>query len=106
MSYEIVRGDLGPDMPIAITENGVAVNCSGASSVELHWVKPDGTEVTDTLTAVDATAGSYKMVWASGDTDQTGACLGQVVVTTAGIPKTYPSDGTLMIWWVNPQVGD
>ena len=106
MSYEIVRGDLGPPMPIAVTENGSALDCSTADSVELHWVQPDGTEHTDTLTPVSAVGGTFVMDWVSGDTDQVGPHQGQVVVTIDGVAQTYPADGTNLIWWVNPQVGD
>lgn len=82
----------------------MAEDLSGATTVELHWVKPDGTLIVDTLNPVDASLGEFEMIWSAGDTDQEGAHFAHVVVTTAGVPETYPSDGTKIIWWVNPQI--
>lgn len=106
MSFDIVKGDLGPFMPVTITVDGVAIDTSTADTVELKWAKPDGTLVTSTLTPVNPAVGAYNMVWDSGNTDQIGPHLGQVVVTEAGVPKTYPSDGSYVIWFVNPTVAD
>lgn len=106
MSYDIVRGDLGPAMPVTVTENGTALDCSGADSVQLRWYKPDGTTVLTGLTEVDASVGSFIREWSAGDTDLIGPHHGEIVVTTAGVVQTYPSDGFKLIWWVNPQVGD
>lgn len=106
MSYEIVRGDLGPPMPITLSVNGTAIDASGASTVQLHWLKPDGSTYLSTLTPVNAAQGQYQMNWSAGDTDVAGPYQGQVIVTTSGVPETFPSDGTKIIWWVTPQVGD
>lgn len=106
MSFDIVRGDLGPSLAITLTVSGAAQDVSTADSVELHWVKPDGTVMLDDLTEVDATEGQFEMVWEAGDTDQIGAHLGQVIVTSGSVVETYPSDGSMIIWFVNPQVGD
>lgn len=106
MSYQIVRGDLGPNMPITLTANGAPVDVSTATTVELHWLKPDGTAMVDTLLPIDASLGKFEMVWSAGDTDVAGYCFGLVVVTTAAIPETYPSDGSRIIWFVNRQITD
>ncbi len=106
MSFELVRGDLGPPMPIAITVNNVPLDTSAADSVVMRWAKPDGTIVESDLTPVDPSVGEYEMDWGPDDTDTIGPHRGQIIVTTAGIPQTFPSDGNHVIWWVNPQVGD
>jgi hypothetical protein len=106
MSYDIVTGDTAPPLPVTVTENDIAIDTSLADSVEFRWAKPDGTVTLSTLTPVDASIGEYEMEWATGDTDQIGAHFGQIVVTTGTEVKTYPSDGTRIIWWVNPQVAD
>lgn len=106
MSYEIVRGDTSPSMPVNITANGVAVDASSADSVELRWMKPDGTVTTTTLVAVAAITGEFEMQWTNGDTDQIGPHFGEVIVTTGAAVETFPSDGSKIIWWVYPQIGD
>lgn len=102
MSFELVKGNLAPAMPLTITSDGSAVDLSGADTVELSWIKPDGTETLTTLTPVNAALGQFRMDWTDGDTDQVGPHLGLVIVTTSSVPQTYPSDGTKIIWWVNP----
>jgi hypothetical protein len=106
MSYDIVTGDTAPPLPVAVTENDIAIDTSLADSVEFRWAKPDGTVTVSTLTPVNEVIGEYEMVWTTGDTDQPGAHFGQIVVTTGTEVKTYPSDGSQIIWWVHPRVGD
>ncbi len=106
MSYNIVKGDLGIPLPLTITSSGTAVDTTTADSVQLHWRQPDGTVNVDDLTAISAVAGQYKMDWEDGDTDQIGPHVGQIVVTTGAVIETYPSDGSNIIWFVNPSVAD
>src|SRR5690348_3899521 len=106
MSFELVRGDLAPSMPVTITVNNVPLDTSSADTVIMRWVKPDGTVYETNLTPVDPAAGEYEMDWGPDDTDTIGPHVGEVVVTTAGIPQTFPSDGQKIYWWVNPNVAD
>jgi hypothetical protein len=107
MSYSVIRGDLTPDMPLTLTTNDTPDDLTAASSIELRWLKPDGTLTTVTLTAVDLATGQVKRVWVTGDTDLVGTHYGQVVVTIpTSLPKTYPNDGSEIIWNVYPQLGD
>lgn len=106
MSFDLVRGDLSPPMPVIITVDGTAYDTSGADTVQLRWVKPDGTVMLTNLTPVDATAGEYEMQWSGTDTDLIGPYVGEIVVTTGGQQETFPSDGTKVIWFVNPSVAD
>jgi hypothetical protein len=105
VSYEIVTGDLG-SMPLSITLNDASVDTSTADTVEFHWVMPDGTLRVSELTPVDPTVGAYLMEWESGDTDQIGPHFGHVVVTEDDIEQTYPSDGSRVIWFINPSIDE
>ncbi len=106
MSYEISRGDTIPAMAVTVQTNGVAVDVSDADTVEMHWVMPDGTARVSTLTAVSAIDGQFAMEWEPEDTDQAGIYFGHVVVTTDDDQETFPSDGSRMIWFVNPSIAD
>ena len=101
-----MRGDLNPMSISLVTSAGAAVDITTADTVEFRWVKPDGTLYSTAPTIVTAATGSIRIDWASDDTDQVGPHLGEVIVTTDGVPTTYPNDGSKIIWWVNPQVGD
>lgn len=105
MSYEIVKGDLEPDMQLNLTVNGAAKDISTAVSYQLRWKKPDGTVSTVALASVNLAQGQVKRVWVSGDTDLVGIHRGQVVVTWSGSePQTFPSDGSYYYWYVHPQL--
>ncbi len=106
MSFDLVRGNTSPPMPITVSVSGAGVDVSGADSVQLQWAKPDGTVMLTNLTPIDPTEGEYQMDWSAGDTDVIGPHIGEVVVTTGGIVETYPADGSKIIWWVNPSVTD
>jgi hypothetical protein len=109
MSYSLVVGDLEPDMEIdAVDYNGsvgTAAVLTGATDVSLRWKKPDGTVITVPLVVIDLATGRLKRVWVAGDSDQEGVHFGQVVVTLAnGELRTYPNDGSQIIWWVYPRL--
>jgi hypothetical protein len=105
MSFEIVEGDLEPDMELSVTVNGEVKDLSAAVSYALLWRDPDGTVGTLALEEVDLELGTLRHVWEAGDTDVVGAHRGQVVVTWAeGETQTFPSDGTHYIWFVNPRL--
>lgn len=100
MSFEIIEGDLEPDMFLTATVNDEPEDISG-STVQLHWKKPDATIVDVDLTAVDLTLGQVKRVWEEGDTDMVGWHRGRIVVTRpGGEVQTFPSDGSWFIWAV------
>ena len=105
MAYEIVEGDLDPDMQITVLVNGLPLDLTTASLLQMRWQKPDATVVTVSLTAVSLANGQVKRVWAAGDTAQTGEHLARVLVTWAsGEVQSFPSDGSYMRWEVNPQL--
>lgn len=97
--FELVAGDLEPDMPLTVTVDGAAQDLSSATAIMLHWIKPDGTSSDVALTAVELATGQVKRVWASGDTDDVGYHKGRIVVTWASSePQTFPNDGSFF-WW-------
>lgn len=105
MSYSIVKGDLEPPLPLTLKVNGAAYDgATGAPTVQLRWTKPDGTTSLVALVAVNAAAGVFERQWEAGDTEQVGTHRGQVIVTRAGRPRTFPSVGTYAQWQVNPQL--
>jgi hypothetical protein len=104
--FELVAGDLEPDMPLTVTMNGEAVDLTDATSIVLHWLKPNGAVVDVTLTAVDLATGQVKRVWETGDSAQTGYHKARVKVTwDTGDVQTYPNDGSWLIWAVYEAVG-
>ncbi len=101
MSFEIVHGDTGPAMNIDLS-----ADTTDADSVQLRWMKPDGSVYMTSLTAVNTAEGLYKMEWGPDDTDTLGVHLGEVVVTTGGTIETYPADGVKLVWFVTPNIND
>ncbi len=101
MSFDIGVGDLTP-LPITIQTNGEIVVVDIAADVQLRWQKPDGSVEMVTLTNVNRALGQFRRDFVAGDTDQVGTHYAHVIVTEGGIPKTYPSDGSRIIWFVNP----
>ncbi len=107
MSYSCIRGDITQPMPLTLEVDGAATVIAPTSTVELRWTKPDGTTTVVALATVDLSAGEVQRVWVAGDTDDIGAHLGQIIVTSiGGDVETFPNDGSPIIWWVYPQVGD
>jgi len=106
MSYSCIRGDITQPMPLTLNVNGVATIIDDAATVTLRWTKPDGTTTTVALEEVDFSLGQVQRVWVTGDTDDVGLHQGQIVVTVGGETDTFPNDGSLILWWVYPQVGD
>lgn len=109
MSFSLVKGDLDPDMEIDVTAYNpstgtyTAAVLTGAIAIDMRWKKPDKTVSTVPLTAIDLTTGRVKRIWVAGDTDQVGTHYAQVVVTApSGEIRTYPNDGSRIIWNVYP----
>jgi hypothetical protein len=102
--YEIIEGDLEPDLYLTILVNDEPEDISG-STVEMRWKKPDGTVETVSLTAVNLALGQVKRVWLEGDTDIVGWHKAQIIVTRpGGEVQTFPSDGSHFVWRVSEQL--
>lgn len=98
--YSLIQGDLEPDMEI-----DVATDLTGALSVNMRWLRPDGTHSVVGLTVIDLPTGRLKRIWVAGDSDVVGSHRGQVVVTYAGGTSSYPTDGSPVVWNVYPKIG-
>ena len=67
----ISLGDIGTDLQITITEDGVIVDVSGATLLQIELTKPDGTVVLKTASNVtDGVNGNIHYVGQDGDIDQ------------------------------------
>lgn len=100
--YEIVQGNLEPDLRFQCTVLGQPEDVSDATSFVLLWLRPDGTTTTVSLVAIDLSAGLVKRVWVAGDTSVIGLHRGRVLVTRGNAePQTFPSDGSWFRWRVN-----
>lgn len=88
---KIHRGDLLPDLIITLTDNGVPVDLTGATSVHVIGIK-NRTVVFNREATADA-EGSVTMVWEAADTSSTGTIKLQVrVVWPTSKPQTFPVD--------------
>ena len=97
--FEMIEGDLEPDMPLTVTVEGTAQDLTAATTIELYWVKPDGTMDTVELTEVDYELGQVKRVWEAGDSDVVGYHKARIKVTwSTGEVQHYPNDGS-WVWW-------
>src|SRR5689334_6146786 len=99
MPYSIVAGDLVPDLNLTAKVNGAPKSLTDAVTIQMLWMKPDGTETLVDLVAIDLNVGRVKRVWEDGDTDQPGRHAGRIVVTWDGDrTQTFPSNGTWFYW--------
>lgn len=112
--YQIVAGVLTPPMELTVSFDGAAVDLSQALTVELLWELPDGTTRTVELEEADEgdlEVGEVRRVWVAGDTDVLGAHRGQIRVTWpateefADLPTVFPTDGDVVVWFVNRLLG-
>jgi hypothetical protein len=108
MSYEIVLGSLGPVFPLTLTENDGTFTLDALNdTVLLRYTDPDDTVHEVTMTITTASAGEVEYTWVAGDLPTVGAYKGQVTVTRTGdatFPRTFPSDGSNIIWTVYKKI--
>lgn len=110
--FNIVQGDLEPDLRFVLKVNDEVEDISDALEVTMRWLKPDGTFVEDRELEEDMGAGGFaagcvKCVWEAGDTDVVGVHRAQVVVTRGnGEPQTFPSNGKYLSWKVHAALGE
>lgn len=106
MSHNTVLGDLKP-LSGTLTSGGAAFALELTDTVTLKYIIPSGTVKTKALTIANAPAGEWQADWVAGDLPEVGYYLGQIEVARAGddtFPRTFPDDGTTIIWWVNPKI--
>jgi len=108
MAYSIVLGDLGPVMPLTLTDDGTAFTLDAVNdTVTLHYSDPSGVVRQIAVTIVDAPNGACQVAWVDGDLPLVGIYTGQVRVTRAGnttFPRSFPNDGSFIYWTVQQQI--
>ena len=97
MSTEIRVGDIGTEFRVTITDDGVAVDLSSATSLVINFRKPDGTILsTSAYLYTDGLDGIIYYNTVDGDLDQSGQWKIQAVIETGG--ATYSSSvGTFKV---------
>lgn len=76
----LVKGNTKPDLALALRRGGVAVPLAGVTSVTFKMKKPSGAVLTKSMAITDAVKGKVSLSWGEGDLDESGKCLGEVVV--------------------------
>lgn len=81
MSQEIHVGDVGTILEVTVTDSGVAVNLSSATTKEIFLSKPNGVVITKTAAFVsNGSDGKLQYTTIIGDLDQHGIWKLQVKV--------------------------
>lgn len=89
-------GDTTPDIAGQVTDDGGAVDISGASSVRFIAVCPDREDPIEGVCNVPAGAsGIWSYTWASDDLDTAGTYEVEIEITwTTGKIQTFPNNKT------------
>jgi hypothetical protein len=108
MSFNYTLNDLGPDLVLELTsdDDSFVLNASTDTAV-LRYKTPEGDTLEVSLVISSAATGEVTRRWEDGDLPVAGAYVGQVEIsrgTDATFPRTFPNDGTKIIWWVNPKI--
>lgn len=91
-------GDLKPDLQVACTSNGVAVDLTTATSVQVVCRKEYDTVALWTRTASGSAGGIATYTWQAGDTATAGRLLFEVKVTwPSAKPQRFPENSYLAV---------
>lgn len=107
VDFEIGQNDLLPVFAFTVTQDGAAVNLTGAS-VMFH-MRPQGSTVVKVnaaavITGVATGQGEYR--WIDGDTDTSGTFIAEVEVTfSSGKMQTFPRE-TKTVIKIYPEIVD
>lgn len=96
-------GDFGPTMPFTLTSSGLPFVLLAGDVVVLRYYDPVGGLHTVPLTVVDPTMGTCSYTWVTQDLPAVGFYRGQINVvrtTDSSFPRSWPDDGTTIIWGV------
>lgn len=102
--YELVVGDLEPDLDLVVDVNGEPEDISDALAMELRVALPDQTFAVWALAPLDAVTGKVRHTWLAGETDVPGDYRAQIAVQRGnGEWQTFPSaKGAYVRWRINP----
>lgn len=94
MTFVIKRGDLLPVMVATLTDAGVPVNLTPATSVHAVGIRHGVVVIDLDVTATKTAQGQVTVTWPAGSTALVGLILFEFQVTWPG-PKqeTFPQDG-------------
>lgn len=103
-AFTIKKDDLEPALnaTLVAVDGGAALDLTTASGVTFRMWKQRATggayKVNRAASIVSAIAGTVRVNWQAGDTDEVGDFLGEFVVTWAGgRPQTIPTAGALHV---------
>jgi hypothetical protein len=97
MASEIHEGDIGTKLLVTVTDDGVVVDISVATTLQIFIKKPDGTLLSRTgVLETDGTDGQMYYITVSGDTDVAGSYKIQGRVVLPG-GSYYTSTGTFKV---------
>ena len=108
MSYNILLGDLGPSMPVALTDDGAPFPLDAVNDTAvLRYQDPAGATHQVTLTITDAPNGALMRAWVNGDLPVVGWYHGIVKVTRSGdptFPRSFPNDESRIRWYIGSTI--
>lgn len=85
------KGDLKPDLEILCTDDGVPVDLTTATSVQVVCRREGATSALFTRTGTGSAVGIVTYAWQAGDTDTVGRLLFEVKVTwPSSKPQRFP----------------
>jgi len=97
MASEIHEDDIGTKLLVTVTDDGVVVDISVASALDIYVKKPDGTVLSRTgVLETDGTDGKMYYITVAGDTDVAGTYKIQGRVVLPG-GSYYTSTGTFKV---------
>lgn len=97
----LILGDESDPLELtAYGRDGAVADLTGYSTIDLHWVKPNGSESWVSVTVVSQVLGRVKYEWEPGDVAPVGYHKGRIVVDrNTPTQKHYPDDGS-WFWWL------
>ena len=91
-------GDTAPDFTATLSSAGAPANLTGATPIEVHFVKPSGTVLVRVPSIVAPLAGTIAYTWVTGDLSEAGAWQWKVKVTFAGGRiQTFPGASNFLV---------
>jgi hypothetical protein len=101
-NFVIKQNDLSPSIQTQLLDgNGDAVDITGNLGVTFHMrmaIDPFSVIIDEAATVVDATTGTVRYDWSSGDTDTNGVYQAEFEVIYADSKlETFPNDGYITV---------